>query len=174
MREDKAGLKWNEHQTLLEHMVNILSAAASPVRVVGRQDLPDIFPNCGPLGGILTALEVTPLPMNLIAAVDLPLLTSEFLVWFGSRVSSSTKSLVVCQVAEDFPLCFGVHRNFKDSVAERIRAKELALHRWISQSDPEIIVENEIQCAGFPLSIFHNVNTPSDWNELREEGRNEK
>ncbi len=41
------------------------------------------------------------------------------------------------------------------------------MHRWIRESDPEILAEAEIKSAGFPISIFHNVNTPFDWKEVR-------
>jgi hypothetical protein len=44
-------------------MVQLLSTVANPVRVVGRENLPDQIPNCGPLGGILTALNTSDLAM---------------------------------------------------------------------------------------------------------------
>jgi len=168
MGKDKAELKWDDHRTLLEHMVYLLSTAAAPVRIVGRKELPDTVSNCGPLGGILTALDVSSSPANLIVAVDLPSLTPEFLSWFAARVTSSSQQLVTCQIGGDFPLCLGVHRGLKDRIAARIHAGELALHRWIRDSDPEIVSEDEIQSAGFPLSIFLNVNTPYDWKVLRD------
>jgi molybdenum cofactor guanylyltransferase len=170
MGQDKAGLKWNAHQTVLQHMTFLLSTVAEPVRIVGRDDLPDIVPNCGPLGGILTALDASKSPMNLIVAVDLPLLNTEFLVWFGLRAKSSPKEIVVCQIGDDYPLCLAVHHNLKNRLAERIKAGDFALHRWIRESDPEILMESEIQSAGFPSSIFHNVNTPSDWSSIKAQG----
>lgn len=168
MGEDKAELKWDDHRTLLEYMVQLLSTVATQVRIVGRKELPDAVSNCGPLGGIYTSLDVSSSSANLIVAVDLPSLTPEFLSWFAARVTSSSQQLVACQIGGDFPLCLGVHRELKDRIAARIHAGELALHRWILDSDPEIITEDEIHSAGFPVSIFLNVNTPYDWKVLRD------
>ncbi|HLQ77287.1 MAG TPA: hypothetical protein VK210_08025 [Terriglobia bacterium] len=39
MGRDKATLEW-KHHTLLDHMVQLLSTIASPVRIVGQYDLP--------------------------------------------------------------------------------------------------------------------------------------
>jgi molybdopterin-guanine dinucleotide biosynthesis protein A len=87
MGQDKAMLHFRNH-SLLDHMVQLLSTVANPVRVVGRGILPDQIPDCGPLGGILTALDASESAMNLIVAVDLPLLSPEFLQWFCIRLAN--------------------------------------------------------------------------------------
>ena len=86
MGQDKAALKWGE-TSLLEHMVQLLSTVTTSVRIVGRGDLPDRIPGKGPIGGILTGLESTDKTVNLFVAVDLPLLTDDFLRLFHSRFS---------------------------------------------------------------------------------------
>src|SRR5881394_2170013 len=75
---DKANLDWHG-RPLLNHMVELLATVCDPVRIVGRGDLPDAIPGLGPIGGIFTALMSTATDLNLIVAVDLPLLTSHFL-----------------------------------------------------------------------------------------------
>src|SRR5574342_801833 len=84
MGRDKATLKWGT-DSLLNHMVQLLSTVVGAVRIIGRDDLPDRIPGKGPLGGILTALETTDREANLVLAVDLPLLTPAFLKMFHSR-----------------------------------------------------------------------------------------
>src|SRR4051812_25688997 len=95
---DKATLDWHG-QPLLHHMVEVLSTVCDPVRVVGRGDLPDRTPGLGPMGGIITALASSTNAVNLIVAVDLPLLTSRFLNYLKQRCESSSRDLVVCKIA---------------------------------------------------------------------------
>src|SRR5215207_2671871 len=84
MGTDKATLKWGE-TSLLDHMLQLLSTVADRVSVVGRGNFPDAIAGKGPLGGILTALQTTDSDFNLFLAVDLPLLTPDFLKMFHSR-----------------------------------------------------------------------------------------
>ncbi|HET9131010.1 MAG TPA: molybdenum cofactor guanylyltransferase, partial [Terriglobia bacterium] len=162
---DNATMEFQGH-TLLEHMVRLVSTAASPVRIVGRGNLTDKVPGCGPLGGIHTALDVTESESNLFVAVDLPLLTPEFLKWFCEHLIATSKQLVACRIGNDFPLCLGIRRTVRSEVSRRIDDSNLALHRFIREMDSDILSELEIQTAGFPSSMFHNLNTPDDWQRL--------
>jgi len=165
MGRDKATLEFRGIP-FLDHMVRLLSTVASSVRIVGKDDLPDKIPGCGPLGGIRTALDVTVSDLNLIVAVDLPLLTPAFLAWFCARMAGSKGPLVACRIGSNFPLCLGVNRSLGPQVADRIDAGNLALHRFIRDMDSNILAEAEIHSAGFPSSIFQNFNTPDDWKTL--------
>jgi molybdopterin-guanine dinucleotide biosynthesis protein A len=165
MGRDKAIMEF-QGLTLLEHMVRLVSTVASPVCIVGREDLPDKFPGCGPLGGIQTALDVAESELNLFVAVDLPLLSPEFLKWFCDRLSITPKLLLACRIGNDFPLCLGVNRSVRSKVDRKIDESDLALHRFIRGMDVDIVTELELQTAGFTLEMFHNLNTPEDWKGL--------
>ena len=166
MGQDKATLRWGG-TSLLDHMVQLLSTVASPVRVVGRSDFPDGIPGKGPLGGILTALETTDQEANLLIAVDLPLLTPDFLRMFQARCLASTKALVACRISGDFPLCLGIQKRLAKRVAERVQADRLAVHPFIEESDAETLEEDELRALGFGPSMFSNVNTPDDLRRIR-------
>jgi molybdopterin-guanine dinucleotide biosynthesis protein A len=161
MGRDKASLDWG-NGSLLDHMVQLLSTVAGRVRVVGRGELPDRIPGKGPLGGILTALEATDSEENLIVAVDLPLLTADFLRQFHARFRASRRPLLACRVGETFPLCLGVRQGLRAEVARRLAEDNLAIHTFIKD------VEAEIWESGFRRSNFANANTPEDWKRLRE------
>jgi len=165
MGRDKATLQFR-NRSLLEHMVHLLSTVANPVRVVGHDALLDKIPNCGPLGGILTALETSESPMNLMVAVDLPLLSPGLLKWFTSRLTRSVHKAVACRVGNNFPLCIGVHQNALTLAAQIIAEGDLAIHRFIRDASAEIASESEIQSAGFPDSLFCNFNTPAEWEQF--------
>src|SRR5262245_54590024 len=169
MGRDKASLPWQQH-SLLEHMVQLLSTVARPVRIVGKDELPDIIPNQGPLGGILTALEVTSTRKNLIVAVDLPLLTIPFLRMFRERFIRSDRHLLACKIRSDYPLCLGLDRALLPVVKDRIAHQRRALNELVAETEAEILQEEEIKAAGFSDSLFFNLNSPADWDRLNSPG----
>jgi len=160
MGRDKAMLDWRG-QRLLDHMTQLLSTVADPVQIIGRGALPDRIPNCGPLGEILTALEVSQTPKTLIVAIDLPLLTPAFLQMFRSQWLHSTRCLLACRIGADYPLCLGVDRALAPEVAGR-----LALREWIADSDTQLLNEKALAAEGFSERLFANANTPEEWESL--------
>jgi molybdopterin-guanine dinucleotide biosynthesis protein A len=169
MGRDKADLNWR-NETLLEHTVRILSLVAGQVRVVGRGENPDRIPGLGPLGGILTALEIANTDWNLILGVDLPLMTPDFLELLRERSLMSRHSLVACRVHELYPLCLTIHRKLLPTIRQRVADGKLAIHDLIDGVNAEILTADEIQRLGFDCALFSNINTPDDWNRFTREG----
>jgi molybdenum cofactor guanylyltransferase len=165
MGRDKAMMMWND-KTLLDHMIQLLSTAADPVRVVGRAELPDRLPGKGPLGGILTALEVTETDRNLILGTDLPLLTSNFLNSFRHSVVASEHEVVACNIGGMYPLCLGICKSAYPFVVNQIASGKLAIQEFVRRANAEILDEKELADAGFDPSIFANLNTPEEFNRL--------
>ena len=162
MGRDKALLDW--HGTpLLSHMVALLEQATDDVKVVGRDHLPDRLPGCGPLSGIETALTITSTENNLIVAVDLPLLTKDFLRFFRRTSERSTRPVLACKIGSQFPLCLGIKRAVLEQVRERLARRDLSIHGFIESADPEILSEAQLRESGFEPSIFKNLNTPEDY-----------
>jgi molybdenum cofactor guanylyltransferase len=166
MGRDKALLDWNGRPLLL-HMVDLLRSATDGVQVVGRDLLPDRVPGRGPLSGIATALAVSSSDANLIAAVDLPFLTKDFLIYLRSQIERSNRPLFVCKIGSDFPLCLGIRRSLLGEVERRLSRGELSVHGFIEGSDAEVILETELREAGFETGIFRNLNTPEDYRNGR-------
>ena len=154
MGRDKALLDWHG-RTLLEHMIDLLSVVTDGVHVVGRDPLPDRLPGRGPLSGIATALETSPTDANIVVAVDLPLLTQEFLKYLRAKLEISRHSLLACKMESGFPLCLGLRRGLLPQIQQRLAAGELGIRRFIETSDAEILSWPD-------ASIFKNLNTPED------------
>lgn len=167
MGQDKATLSWGD-KSLLDHMIHLLSTVATPVGVVGRGEFLDRIPGKGPLGGILTALESTERDFNLFLAVDLPLLTPDFLRVFHSCFLDSRKPLLACRVGGEFPLCLGVRKELKPEVEQRVRSDNLSIRAFVQESNGEILEEDDLRRLGFHLKMFANVNTPQDWDKITE------
>ena len=165
MGQDKATLKWGK-TSLLEHIVHLLSTVANPVRVVGRDELVDSVADKGPMGGILTGLQSTDRASNLFLAVDLPLLTPDFLRLFHSRFLDSQTPLLACSVAGQFPLCLGIRRELTRDVEQRVAADNLSVRAFVQDSRGEILDDQELRRLGLDLSMFANINPPEDWERI--------
>ena len=162
MGQDKATLDWHG-RPLLEHMTELLRQVANTVQVVGRDELPDRHPNLGPLGGITTALDVTSIAHNLIVAVDLPLLTLDFLKYFRERSIRTKHSLTACNLESGFPLCLGVHKNLKDALDTQIARGNKSVRGFARAVRCEFVTVAELIAAGFSEQLFLNINTDDEY-----------
>jgi molybdopterin-guanine dinucleotide biosynthesis protein A len=162
MGSDKALLDWHG-QPLLSHMVTLLRHATNDVQVVGRDRLPDQLPGRGPLSGIATALTISSTESNLILAVDLPLLTKDFLAYLRLAAEHSKRPLLTCKIGSHFPLCLGIRRTLLPEIQRRLSSGELSIRAVIEDSNAEIISESKLDERGFESSIFRNLNTPEDY-----------
>lgn len=162
MGRDKALMEWRG-RTLLDHMVALLSSVTDRVDVVGRDHLPDHVPDRGPLGGIATALEVSEADANLVVAVDLPLLTTEFLKYFLARFEKSHSAVFVCNIESRFPLCMGFRKRILKDILERLSRGERSIHGLITGGKSGFVSEDELRQAGFDRNIFTNFNSPEDF-----------
>ena len=162
MGYDKALLDWHG-RSLLEHMIGLVSSAAEPVHVVGRGQLPDRIAGRGPLSGMLTALATSQTEANLVVAVDLPLLTRDFLKYLRSRLEISKQPLLACKIGSHLPLCLGLGRTLLPELEKRLSGGDLSIHAFIKGSTTELISEAELRQAGFDASIFRNINTEEDY-----------
>lgn len=169
MGRDKALLDWHG-RPLIQHVMELLGAIASPVRAVGRDDLPDREKGIGPMGGIVTALSITQTDLNFFMAVDLPLLTREFLKYFAEKAAQSKCRIVACKIDSEFPLLLAVRRSALPHASEYVGAGRKSVRGFIEAGAPEVIDSAEMANRGFSLSMFENLNTLQDYQ--RALGRN--
>lgn len=111
--EDKAVLPWpvdsdeERSATLLDHAVARLRQVCATVSICGNREfpgrgetvIPDARAGCGPLGGIVAALEHSTTEWNIFLAVDLPLLPVEVLKALVARVCLAKASATVADDA---------------------------------------------------------------------------
>jgi molybdopterin-guanine dinucleotide biosynthesis protein A len=168
MGTDKALLDWHGGP-LLSHMAALLRHATDDVQVVGRDRLPDHLPGRGPLSGIATALTITSTDCNLILAVDLPLLTKDFVAYFRLAAGRSRGPVLACKIGSHFPLCLGVRRKLLPEIQRRLSSGALSVRALIEESDAEIISESHLRERGFESKIFRNLNTPEDYLSMQTE-----
>jgi molybdopterin-guanine dinucleotide biosynthesis protein A len=144
-------------------MVQLLVPICDPVVVIGRGNVPDVIPGLGPIGGIFTALTCSSTSLNLIVAVDLPLLTSRFLNDFKEWCDSSPRELIACKIASGYPLCLGVRAGLKSHIEQYIRTGKRSLHGLLESVDCELIDGSQLHRAGHEDILFLNINTEADY-----------
>ncbi len=163
-------------RTLLTHALDAAGSVTSDVSIVGDAAkfaafaplVQDVFPGCGPLGGIHAALRASQTELNLMLAVDVPFVTRELLEYLISRARNAAASVTIPRIGGGWqPLCAVYRREFADSAEKALRAGQNKIDALFSEVRVQTIGEQELEAAGFSAEMFRNLNTPE---ELAEAG----
>ena len=141
------------------------------VFILGKQELygtlgpvyEDIFPGCGPLGGIHAALSNSKTRFNLIIAVDTPFLAPEFLAYLAERAINSS-AIVTTPEIDDYtqPLCTVYSLDFRSIAEQALRQGTYKIVPLFPKDQTLIIKEAELRQFAFAADMFENLNTPED------------
>ncbi len=171
MGTDKAFLEW-QGQTLLARALKLAESVASSVRIVGDAGkfapfghvVEDTYHHCGPLAGIHAALAMSDAELNLVLAVDLPFMESEFLNYLISQAMASHAVVTVPHMAGGRqPLCAVYRARFAAVAESALREGRNKIDPLFAEVETRVIAEAEIRHAGFSELIFQNLNTPEDY-----------
>jgi molybdopterin-guanine dinucleotide biosynthesis protein A len=155
----------------------------------GVDVIEDIFPGCGPLGGIHAALshvtqtlqlirlesqppQLQPLPpsaaLSLVLAVDTPFITVEFLSYLVEQAVSSCAVVTAPEVdAYPQPLCAVYSLDFLPIAEQALRAGNYKIVPLFPKDKTLVIQESEVCRFAFPADMFENLNTPEDLERAR-------
>ena len=173
MGADKAFLKFQK-TTLLDRAAGIARLAADKVYISGPREkfgpeaIEDVFPNCGPLGGIHAVLKSSAAELNLVLAVDLPFVEADFLKYLLRQIEDNLESsnplAVVPRAARGWqPLCAVYRKDFAEAAEQALREKRYKIDWLFSQVPVRPVEEAEIFKAGFSLGMFDNLNTREEF-----------
>ena len=177
MGEDKALLKL-DGQTLLERALELAHGVSRDVRVVGSPDkfaafapvIEDVFRDQGPLAGIHAALKSSSNDLNLILAVDLPFLKSNFLHYLISQARVTTALVTLPRAAGAWQtLCAVYRRGFAEYAEQSLREGKNKIDPLFSRVETKVIEEHELVQQGFSPDIFQNVNTPDEFRRAQKQ-----
>ncbi len=156
-------------RTLLARALELARSVTPDVRIVGDpakfaaygQVVQDVFPGCGPLGGIHAALRTSSAELNLILAVDVPFLSLALLQYLLERARHCASAAVtVARSGENWqPLCAVYRRDFAEVAEQALRAGNYKIDALFETSRTQTITEEELKAAGFPPTMFRNLNT---------------
>ena len=152
----------------------LLKPIASRVSVVGlsgsehQLDVPTIadqVPNCGPVGGIASALAESRAEWTLILACDMPYVGADFLLFLRDRASSAGPEIqaVVPESSRGLePLC-AIYRKSAAPVFEAaLAAKKLKLTSLVAALRLDRILESEWRPFSLNGKLFESINHPED------------
>jgi molybdopterin-guanine dinucleotide biosynthesis protein A len=175
MGRDKAALELNG-STLLEHALMTLRSVCCEVAILGKRGLyskwapvyEDIYPECGPLGGIHAALANSRTEYNLIIAVDTPFLQPEFLSYMAERAVASGAVVITPEIAGyRQPLCTVYARAFLPVAERALRTGNYKIAPLFPREGTVVIYEPELRQFAFGAEMFENLNTPEDLERAR-------
>lgn len=174
MGSDKALLSFGG-QTLLERALQTAAAVAERIVIVGPKEryaafgdiIEDVYAGCGPLAGIHAALGATNTDLNLMLSVDMPLMTSNFLAWLLQKAEAAEELIVVPDALGGLqPLC-AVYRRQVHRIAEQaLQNGDYKIGKLFPLVPTRYLSGQEITASGFSITIFSNVNTREEFEEL--------
>ncbi len=170
MGANKAFLDFHR-QTLLSRALAVVKEACGNATIVGDPDtfadfgpvIADVFADCGPLGGIHSALLHSSADLNLMLAVDMPFVSGELLK-FLLRVAGTTEAIVtVARITGGLqPLCAVYRRAFVPTAEQALKTGNYKIGAAFANIPLRVVEEPELVAAGFSEKNFFNVNTPED------------
>jgi molybdenum cofactor guanylyltransferase len=164
-------------RTLLARMLHLARQLTSNVHIIGdpakfapfAPTIEDIFPGCGPLGGIHAALRSSRTDLNVILAVDVPFVSLALLDYLISRATSSNANVTLARAAGGFqPLCAIYRRSFADAAENALLAGHCKIDTLFAPTTTQVIEEAELEASGFSPRIFRNLNTPEELAQAHE------
>ncbi|HME34108.1 MAG TPA: molybdenum cofactor guanylyltransferase [Candidatus Sulfotelmatobacter sp.] len=171
-------------RTLLARALDLARSVTTDVLIVGDAAkfasfapvVEDVFRECGPLGGIHAALRASPTELNLILAVDVPLLSSALLKYLIERARQAASATVtVAQAGGGWqPLCAVYRREFADAAEQALRAGRYRIDALFEAADTQVIGEEELEAAGFSSNVFRNLNTREELEAVQREDINRR
>jgi molybdenum cofactor guanylyltransferase len=141
---------------------------ADAYRKLGLSLIGDDWPGAGPLGGIATAVRVSPTPWSLVVACDLPYLQKAWLDYLVARALSSTADAVVpmnaCRLE---PLSAMYHKRSEPAIRAALEQGARKLTETLKELRLETIEPTEWKGFDSEGLLFKNMNSPDDYEEAR-------
>lgn len=177
MGKDKAFLKLGG-STLLAHALALAGSVSTRVRIVGARErfssygevIEDEFPGQGPLAGIHAALSSRQAELNLVLAVDMPLLRPEFLIYLVEEACRSRAVVTAAKTAAGWqPLCAVYGNEFLAIAEEALGEGRNKIDPLFARVATRVIDEGELEEENFSEKMFRNLNTPKELAEAQGE-----
>jgi molybdopterin-guanine dinucleotide biosynthesis protein A len=175
MGMDKARLNLN-NMPLLAHVVTRLKKVVKPVIVVaavknqysltdGTRVIGDIFPDAGPLGGVVTGLTAVEEGYHFIAACDMPCLRSAVIRLLLEEARGADGAVPEIEDRLE-PLCAVYHTRCAEPLRACLESGTRALHHALQTLNLKSVSEETIRAVDKNLISFTNVNTPEEFKAL--------
>jgi molybdopterin-guanine dinucleotide biosynthesis protein A len=170
-----------EGQTIFDRQLSELSQIAGEILVVGREMLhgrrdgvrtvADVMPDCGPLGGLHSALNAAHGDPVIVIACDMPYVSAPFLAYLAGLASGPRKPddciAVVPKTERGYhPLCAAYTRAVIKPIERRLMDGRLTMTDLLAELRLRVVAADEIARFGDPHRLLANVNTPAEHESL--------
>jgi len=131
----------------------------------GVTTIADMTRECGPLGGLHTALLATGSDVTLVVACDMPYVSGAFLAHLA-ELADNVDAVVPETERGYHPLCAAYTRGALEPVARRLAAGRLKMTELITDLRLRVVGAKEIGRFGNRHRLLANVNTLSEYTNL--------
>lgn len=179
MGTDKACLPLGGER-LVDRQIRLLRAVCHTVAIIGPsakfgdtgiQVYEDAIPGQGPLGGIQAGLERARTEFSLFLGCDMPLMEARFLRYLCQQAMTTTALATVPPpwTGGRYPLCIVLRRRALARVVACLESGQNQVGRFFLQVPRRPITKAEFARAGFSTRIFLNLNTPKEYERVRQQ-----
>lgn len=170
-RADKALQDWHG-KPLLAHVAASLAAQFQTVCVIGQRDyaamvdlpvIADVYPGCGPLGGIHAGLVHTQTVWNFFAACDMPWIQSPVVSLLLQNRTPEAEAVVPEIDGWWVPTMALYHRSGLDKLESALSDNSYSVQDFLKSSRVEVVSEPQLRRVDAHLKSFVNLNTLEAW-----------
>jgi len=154
---------------LIEHVIEAIAPLMDDIILVGparpglsdMKRVDDLIPDCGPMGGIYTALMTTASTFSFVFAADMPTIHPGLVAYMQSLAKAQDVIVPVWSGGFD-PLHAIYNRTMLNVIEPLVLARKLRIDRVFDQVAVEKVPEGVLRRYGEPRELFANINTPQD------------
>lgn len=153
----------------------LISSGTDSYPNISFPQIPDEYPQCGPLGGIYSVLKASNTKLNLVVSCDMPLVSIGLLEHIVAKAKKG-KALVTVPVDHYGQLqmmCAVYHKDVLPTLQQQIDTHALKMKCLVDLVETEYVEisrEHPLYCE----HAFMNVNNPTNLEEARKLWSNQK
>jgi len=168
MGTDKCFLKTN-NQTFLEKTIKIIEAFTTNILISGENKkfkhlgydiITDEYKDCGPIGGIFSALKYSKSEVNIIAPCDMPYLNADLFKFLISKLDNYDAVVPIFKDKVE-PLIIVLRKRTIDILEEQIKSRKFKILTFIEKINTRFVEINS-DLSFYSDYLFDNINKPDD------------
>lgn len=168
MGREKAELMWNGRELLdviagnLAGLGDVFLSADRKTRFAGKPYpvVEDRYPDCGPLGGIYTALTACGTPFLFVVSCDMPFVTGDAGKLLHGRVNRENAAVPRETGGRIHPLCAVYRQNAAPILLRQLRTGNYCMRDALNRLQTVYVPAEELPGGERTLC---NINTPEDY-----------
>jgi len=173
MGTDKGMIQW-KGKTLAEHALEIISPLCTEIFISANSNdynhfgypiLNDQYPDCGPIGGILTCMNQISTDLGIVIPIDMPFVTTE--IYRKLMPQKETYDIIVALDHDSWhqPLCSIFNKSIIPAMEEQINSGDLGLPALYSKVRTKK-VRFQLDQEYYNKNIFFNINSQADFDAI--------